>query len=42
MVSVRGGTEAFAAWADEPIEKHARVVVIDERSARSVTVSRFP
>jgi membrane-bound ClpP family serine protease len=42
MVSVRGGTEAFAAWADEPIEKHARVVVVDERSARSVTVSRFP
>jgi hypothetical protein len=42
LVSVRGGTEAFAAWADEPIEKHARVVVIDERSARSVTVSRFP
>jgi hypothetical protein len=42
IVSVRGGTEAFAAWAEEPIEKHARVVVIDERSARSVTVSRFP
>jgi hypothetical protein len=41
MVTVRGGTEAFAAWADEPIEKHARVVVLDDRSARSVTVTRL-
>jgi hypothetical protein len=42
MLSVRGGTEAFAAWADEPIAKHARVVVVDERSARSVTVTPLP
>jgi hypothetical protein len=39
MLSVRGGTEAFAAWSDEPIAKHARVVVIEERSGRSVTVT---
>ena len=42
MLSVRGGTEAFAAWADEPIAKHTRVVVVDERSARSVTVTPLP
>jgi membrane protein implicated in regulation of membrane protease activity len=39
MISVRGGTEAFAAWADEPIAKHTRVVVVEDRSGRSVTVT---
>ena len=39
MLTVRGGTEAFAAWSDEPIAKHTRVVVVEERSARSVTVA---
>jgi hypothetical protein len=39
MLSVRGGTEAFAAWAEEPIAKHTRVVVVEDRSGRSVTVT---
>jgi hypothetical protein len=39
ILPVRGGTEAFAAWSDEAIAKHVRVVVVDERSARSVTVT---
>jgi hypothetical protein len=38
-LSVRGGTESFIAWSDEPIKKNARVVVVDCRSARSVIVS---
>jgi membrane protein implicated in regulation of membrane protease activity len=42
MLSIRGGTEAFAAFADEPIAKHARVVVVECRSARSVTVTPLP
>ena len=42
MVSVRGGTEAFAAWSDEPIPKHTRVVVIEDRTARSVNVTPVP
>jgi membrane protein implicated in regulation of membrane protease activity len=42
MLSVRGGTECFAAHADEPIAKHARVVVVESRSARSVTVTPLP
>lgn len=42
LVPVRGGTEAFAAWADEPIEKNARILVIEATSARSVIVTRFP
>jgi hypothetical protein len=39
LLPVRGGTEAFAAWSDEPIARHSRVVVVDCLSARSVFVS---
>jgi hypothetical protein len=42
LLPVRGGTEAFAAWSDEPIEKHTRVLVIECSSARSVIVTPFP
>jgi len=42
LLPIRGGTEAFAAFADEPIAKHARVVVVECRSARSVTVTPCP
>jgi hypothetical protein len=39
LLPVRGGTEAFAAWSDEPVAKHSRVVVVECLSARSVFVS---
>ena len=39
LLPVRGGTEAFAAFSDEPIAKHSRVLVVECRSARSVTVT---
>jgi hypothetical protein len=42
VLPIRGGSEAFAAWADEPIPKYTVVVVVDERSARSVTVTPMP
>jgi hypothetical protein len=42
MIAIRGGSEAFAAFADEPIAKHTQVVVVEERSARSVTVTPLP
>ena len=42
MLPIRGGHEAFAAFADEPIAKHARIVVVECRSARSVTVTALP
>jgi hypothetical protein len=42
LLSVRGGTEAFAAWSDEPVPRHSRVVVIECMSARSVVVTRLP
>ena len=42
LLPVRGGTEVFAAWADEPISKHTHVMVIDCMSARSVIVTPCP
>ena len=42
MVAVRGGTEAFAAWAEAPVQKNCAVVVVEVRSPRSVTVTPFP
>jgi hypothetical protein len=39
LLSVRGGSEAFIAWSDEPIPRHSRVVVVDCMSARSVFVT---
>jgi len=39
LLPVRGGTEAFAAWSDEPISRHRRIVVVDCISARSVLVT---
>lgn len=42
LLPVRGGTEAFAAWSDEPVPRHSRVVVVECLSARSVFVTPFP
>lgn len=39
LLPVRGGTEAFEACSDEPIPKHAKVVVVDCLSGRTVTVA---
>ncbi len=41
LLPVRGGSEAYAAWSDEPIARHRRVVVVDCISARSVFVTPF-
>jgi hypothetical protein len=42
LLPVRGGSEAFAAWSDEPIARHSRVLVVDALSARSVLVTPAP
>ena len=42
LLPVRGGTEAFAAWSDEPIPRHSRIVVVQCMSARSVIVTPLP
>ncbi|MES4909364.1 MULTISPECIES: hypothetical protein [unclassified Streptomyces] len=38
LVRVRGGSETFLAWSDEPLPKGASVLVIDCRGARQVDV----
>jgi hypothetical protein len=42
LLPVRGGTEAFAAWSDEAIPRHSRIVVVECMSARSVIVTPLP
>ncbi len=39
LLPIRGGTEAFAAHADEVIAKHSRVVVVESLSGRTVLVT---
>lgn len=41
QVEIRGGTERFAAWSDQPVAKHTPVVIVGLRSARSVDVTPF-
>jgi hypothetical protein len=41
LLPAGGGTEAFAAWSDEPIPRHRRVVV-ECLSARSIMVTPLP
>jgi membrane protein implicated in regulation of membrane protease activity len=38
MVRVRGGSEAFIAWSDEPLPAGSTVLVIDSRGHRAVDV----
>jgi hypothetical protein len=38
LVRVRGGTEAFIAWSEEPLPKDATVLITDSRGARAVDV----
>lgn len=41
LVKIRGGTEAYIAWSDEPIPRGATVLVINDRGTRTVDVSRW-
>lgn len=38
IVSVRGGTETFLAWSEQPLAKGATVLVVESRGARQVDV----
>jgi hypothetical protein len=42
VVRVRGGTEAFLAWSEEPLPKGTRVLVVESRGQRAVDVIEFP
>ena len=38
LIKIRGGSEAYLAWSEKPLEKGATVLVIDFRGARTVDV----
>ncbi len=38
LVRIRGGTEAYLAWSDEPLPRGTTVLVVDFRGARTVDV----
>ena len=42
LVGIRGGTEAFIAFADSPIELDTDVLVVSSRGERSVDVVPWP
>jgi hypothetical protein len=39
LVRIRGGSESFLAFSDEPLPKGATVLVVDSRGARAVDVT---
>jgi hypothetical protein len=41
LVSVRGGSETFLAWSDEPLPKGATVLVVESRGSRQVDVIQW-
>lgn len=38
LIKIRGGTETFLAWSEEPLPKGTAVLVIESRGARTVGV----
>jgi hypothetical protein len=42
LVQVRGGTEAFLAWSEQPLPKGTRVLVVESRGSRTVDVVEWP
>jgi hypothetical protein len=38
MVRVRGGSEAFLAWSEDPLPRGSQVLVVESRGARQVDV----
>ncbi|MEV5593962.1 hypothetical protein [Streptomyces sp. NPDC052496] len=38
LVRVRGGTETFLAWSDDPLPRGTAVLVVDSRGGRQVDV----
>ncbi len=41
LVQIRGGSEAFIAWSQDPLPKGTTVLVIEERGNRAVDVSAW-
>ena len=41
LVKVRGGTEAYVAWSEEPLDRDTPVIVFNSRGERTVDVMQF-
>jgi len=41
LVRVRGGTETYIAWSEQPLAKDTTVLVLDSRGARAVDVMEW-
>ena len=41
LVKVRGGTEAYVAWSEEPLARDTSVIVFNSRGERTVDVMQF-
>lgn len=41
LVKVRGGSEAFIAWSDSPLQKGTTVLVVESRGGRTVDVMEW-
>jgi hypothetical protein len=41
LVRVRGGTEAYLAWSEEPLARDTSVIVFNSRGERTVDVMQF-
>jgi membrane protein implicated in regulation of membrane protease activity len=38
LVKIRGGSETYLAWSDEPLPRGTSVLVVESRGARALTV----
>jgi hypothetical protein len=38
LVRIRGGSETFLAWSDEPLRRGLNVLVVESRGSRQVDV----
>jgi hypothetical protein len=41
LVTMRGGTEAYLAWSEEPLAKGTTVLVFNSRGGRTVDVMEW-
>jgi hypothetical protein len=41
LVAMRGGTEAYLAWSEQPLPKGATVLVFNSRGERTVDVMEW-
>jgi hypothetical protein len=42
LVKIRGGTEAYLAWSEQPLAKGTKVLVYNYRGERAVDVMEWP